>query len=136
MRDKLIELIKSRRDPCDIGACPFTADDVRPCSLCETESLADHLISHGVTFAKDNNVPCKWIPVSERLPDTGGTYLIYGNVIWTRRWLSNFDKELGKFGSWWDYEPDGTKHERYRFIETEVTHWMPLPEPPKEGNNE
>ena len=58
MRDKLIKLIKSRRDPCDIGACPFVVDDVRPCSLCETESLADHLISHGVTFADvpDNNV--------------------------------------------------------------------------------
>lgn len=59
MRDKLIELIKSRRDPCDIGACPFTVDDVRPCSLCEAESLAEHLIANGVTFAEDNNVPCK-----------------------------------------------------------------------------
>ncbi|MBQ8737790.1 MAG: hypothetical protein IJY78_08250 [Bacteroidaceae bacterium] len=67
MKDKLIEIIKSRRDPCDIGACPFTVDDVRPCSLCEAESLADHLIAHGVTFADvtDTNVG-KWIPVSEQ----------------------------------------------------------------------
>lgn len=52
MKDKLIELIKSRRDPCDIGACPFVVDDVRPCSLCEAESLAEHLIANGVTFAE------------------------------------------------------------------------------------
>ena len=60
MRDELIELIKRRRDPCDIGACPFTVDDVRPCSLCETESRATTSYPHGVTFAEDNNVGCKY----------------------------------------------------------------------------
>ena len=30
--------------------------------------IADHLIAHGVTFAEDNNVPSKWIPVKDRLP--------------------------------------------------------------------
>ena len=77
MRDKLIELIKRRRDPCDIGACPFTVDDVRPCSLCETESLAEHLIANGVTFADapDNNVG-SWIPARGKLPEESGPYWV------------------------------------------------------------
>ena len=39
--------------------------------VCE---IADHLIANGVTFATDNNVGSKWIPVSERLPGIGGEY--------------------------------------------------------------
>ena len=56
MRDKLIELIKSRQDPCASGDCPFENDDVSPCGMCVEESLADHLIAHGVTLATDTDV--------------------------------------------------------------------------------
>lgn len=110
MIDKLIELIKSRRDPCDIGACPFTVDDVRPCSLCETESLAEHLIANGVTIQR-------WIPVSERLPDANGVYLSVDDMgIYSFR---VFDPSKRMWKAIWEDE--------------KVTHWMPLPEPPKEG---
>ena len=34
------------------------------------ESMADHLIANGVTFATDNNVGT-WIPVTDRLPEVG-----------------------------------------------------------------
>ena len=37
--------------------------------FCSIESLADHLIANGVTFATDNNVGGKWIPVTEMLPE-------------------------------------------------------------------
>lgn len=131
MKDKLIELIKSRRDPCDIGACPFTVDDVRPCSLCEVESLAEHLIANGVTFAdvSDNNVG-KWIPVSERLPEKSGKYLVcYELWGWGKlfnRWtgLCFFYDEISQFID------DGGP------VMGRITHWMPMPAPPKEGNNE
>lgn len=119
MKDKLIELIKSRRDPCDIGACPFVGDDVRPCSLCEAESLAEHLIANGVTVgdAPETNV-WKWIPVSERLPEEDEIYLISVN---------SDTKGIYSRTAWYF-----TQNEQWLAMQ-EVTHWMPMPEPPKEG---
>ena len=59
----------------------------------------------------------KWIPVTERLPEKSDEYLVY----------------CGEY--------DGVCVLNYEILETkskwrsrwkEVTHWMPLPEPPKE----
>lgn len=65
----------------------------------------------------------KWISVEDKLPEEEGGYLVY--------WLS-----------------EGFSHAWHRvsvcyFVEDrfasgslkQPTHWMPLPEPPKEGNN-
>lgn len=55
----------------------------------------------------------RWIPVTERLPDVGIEVLIYS-------------------------EDDGVCVDYYggdSFGYYEVTHWMPLPEPPKEDDN-
>ena len=74
----------------------------------------------------------EWISVEDRLPEESGLYITFGCTAVPVRWLHNFDKDMGKFGVWWDYDTDGKKHPRYRFIEAEdITHWMPLPEPPK-----
>lgn len=70
--------------------------------------------------ALDNQVSSsKWIPVSERLPEAGDYVLVCD----TREdWYG-----LWEFSgaAWYDasYKPWGID---------EVTHWMPLPEPPKE----
>lgn len=40
------------------------------------EAVADYLIDNGVTFATDNNVGSKWIPVTERLPKNEKDVLI------------------------------------------------------------
>lgn len=52
MRDKLIELIGDA--PYGLRTLGQAADE-----LISVESIADFLKSHGVTFAEDNNVPCK-----------------------------------------------------------------------------
>ena len=83
--------------------------------------IAEKLISNGVTVQE-------WISVKSRLPEESGLYITFGCTAVPVRWLHNFDKDMGKFGVWWDYDTDGKKHPRYRFIEAEdITHWMPLP---------
>jgi hypothetical protein len=109
MREKLIELL---------------ADS----EYLSYEAKADHLIANGVviskkeTVATDNN---KWIPVTERLPTPyipvlvckqhlGGQqqFIIVDHIVIgygeTKIWM-------GDIGTW----------------KNEVTHWMPLPQPPK-----
>ena len=62
------------------------------------------------------NVPEQWIPVTERLPEKEGDYLIYVTVPFTG----------SKFITVMHYEKDA-----YIPIWLDTTHWMPLPQPPK-----
>lgn len=95
---------------------------------------ADHLLANGVTFAKDTDVPSKWISVEDGLPETipcgaGTSYseavnvLTSGRKVLTAIWNGT---EFIADAEFW--EAEGEK----------VTHWapvpLPLPEPPK--NNE
>ena len=74
----------------------------------------------------------EWISVEDRLPEESGLYITFGCTAVPVRLPHNFDKDMGKFGVWWDYDTDGKKHPRYRFIEAEdITHWMPMPQLPK-----
>lgn len=63
----------------------------------------------------------EWISVKDRLPAVGEKVLT----------LSKFghisDRYLHEYGGGLIFSPDGLKPGR------DVTHWMPLPEPPKEG---
>ena len=75
------------------------------------EAKADHLIANGVTIAK-------WIPVTERLPED------------EKKVLCILDDGFFCILEWksWDWLWDDG-HNVY--AEKDVTHWMPLPEPPK-----
>jgi hypothetical protein len=94
----------------------------------DMRKVADHLIANGVTIAtdiivgdkvspndKDINVPISWISVTERLPEKGGSYLVFSSksktVFTAHYWL----------GDRWANRANG------QFI----THWMPLPKPPE-----
>lgn len=68
--------------------------------------------------AEDEKWMPKWIPVTERLPEKSGSYLVYvyGEVTEMDCWR----------GKWHMLGDDYTKA---------VTHWMPLPKPPKEESN-
>ena len=60
----------------------------------------------------------RWIPVSERLPDHKQSVLAVAN-----REVTNTYYDVN-FRKW-------SKSKYYWFPEGEVTHWMPLPEPPE-----
>lgn len=120
MRDKLIALINENR------ACP--EEDGYPCEKCVYDTspscfvdrLADVLIANGVTLQQ-------WIPVSERLPEKSGKYLVryelwgWGKLFSQWTGLCFFYDEISQFID------DGGP------VMGRITHWMPLPEAPKEG---
>lgn len=80
-----------------------------------SEFLADYLISNGVTFQQ-------WIPVTERLPEEGDRCLC--NVK-SFAFPGSFYRTILRYSKVGFH--DGCVYEEG------VTHWMPLPEPPKEG---
>ena len=78
-----------------------------------TEHLAEHLIAHGVTVQE-------WVDVKDRLPEESGMYIVTANdghaqrvsfVQWQKK---NRMWNLTGARSYW-----------------RVTHWMPMPQPPK-----
>ena len=123
IRKKLMELIgQVQDDGCDYTEC-FSQWD-RPKHV-DNSVLADHLIANGVTFATDNNVGDKWIPVTERLPDT------YRLVLAVCKSGKIFVGEYVDLG-WRTLWRIKTARDSTKEITQIVTHWMPLPEPPKE----
>ena len=117
VREKLVELLT------EFYGCDPMYYDV------DALAIAQHLIAHGVTVQE-------WISVDDRLPEESGLYITFGCTAVPVRLPHNFDKDMGKFGVWWDYDTDGKKHPRYRFIEAEdITHWMPLPSTEGLGGN-
>lgn len=68
----------------------------------------------------------KWISVKEGLPQEGITVFVYSKE------YSNDDPVLAYFedGEWIDI--DFEESPDFAIIKDPVTHWMPLPEPPKD----
>ena len=109
VREKLVELLK---EVVAIQECGF--GDPRP----TYETVASYLMSHGVTVQE-------WIPVTDRLPEEGEYVLCslkgfnYGGNIQVCKFVP-----ADKF-------KDKPYFEHFRNGFPSVTHWMPLPHPPK-----
>ena len=78
----------------------------------------------------------RWIPVLERLPEKDGDYLAYVCLDDNEPFFGifPFDSNVPGFGYWDEYYDPvtyGWAGSDFVVIK-EVTHWMPLPTPPKE----
>lgn len=77
------------------------------------EDVADHLISNGVTVQE-------WIPVTERLPEEWTDVLVFSRFGFIE--TAVYTGAHGKWRVGWNGD----------MLEADsITHWMPLPEPPK-----
>ena len=114
VRKKLVELIESAR---------YWGSNT-------SEEIADHLIANGITVHE-------WISVKDRLPEEDGSYLVTTNSFGDRqsvklRWFAKDGENVdahdlaGQKDVWYLYDIECG----YVSIDS-VTHWMPLPEPPK-----
>ena len=110
VREKLAEIVCNvmESDGC-IGHCNHP-----PCF--EVERVVNALIANGVTVQE-------WIPVTERLPEIGRKCLIANREIVVRGWL----RPDGVWKTGVSSDEIWSKFSLYP-----PTHWMPLPEQPKE----
>ena len=120
VREKLVELLNEAFFDYNHGK----GDSYIP------KNFADHLVSNGVTVQE-------WISVKDRLPENDGSYLVtlnsfggrkYINVRWFAKDGEAVDEyELAGQENVWYYHDS-----EWGYISIDsVTHWMPLPQPPK-----
>lgn len=110
-KDKLIELIYE--------GLHLKEDIV---SAGRIEQTADHLIANGVTVQQ-------WIPVSERLPERAGmaVLVVAENTFGQKYVVKAFTDYTGRNG----FLTNEKEYDSIWDTAWKVTHWMPLPEPPK-----
>ena len=100
----------------------------------ERNFLADKLISNGITVQE-------WIPVTERLPNEHKS--LFSHYKGTNKWVDGMfmtisdpvivfaEYENGKRIVKTAYTVDGVWKIKDIFHPCRVTHWMPIPQPPK-----
>ena len=108
------------------GSCPDrrygVCGVIRRIDCCAAMYLAEHLIASGTTVQH-------WVPVTDRLPDLvpcdAGTAYSEAVIVWT-------DNKKAMIAVW-----DGTDFlcpaDYWEAWGEKITHWMPLPQPPKEA---
>ena len=90
---------------------------------------ADHLIANGVTFAKDTDVPSKWISVEDDKPKT--KKVIDGEVYYRNVVVLTDEEIIPEKIAYYDEDFDVWFQPLDILPLRNVTHWMPLPEPPR-----
>lgn len=101
----------------------FYTNGARLIPTFRVKQMMEHYLRKAVT---DKNVGCKWIPVTERLPEEEGWYLVYTTP---NREHKSINKAMFCKGyAWSNGEPYWRGAGGHW---ANVTHWMPLPEPPK-----
>lgn len=122
MKEKLIEILKQAEEATPCALDPGVDCKGKRCVDCVREASADRLIASGVVVSKMETTT-RWIPVTERLPEKSGSYLVCSDreAVYETRFYPKKHFQNGYIR-----EAGFTKRGK-----TIITHWMPLPEPPK-----
>ena len=120
---------------CAEGECKDCAmhEDKQRCQenlLDKAADLIERLTAENAALREKH----RWIPVTERMPERNGKYIVscddsmcsYGEGIW---YSSGVVVAAEYYDGEWTWNEGGTEYS----LEDIVTHWMPLPEAPEEG---
>lgn len=128
VREKLVELLAGC--PCEsdcegmVGSCPHrkngNCNEIFKLSYCAVSKLAQHLITHGVTVQE-------WISVDERLPEND--VMVIGFTPCDGFMFVGYYHEEPKYD--WKVWRIVTAMRSTKVMKKKVTHWTPLPQPPK-----
>ena len=113
VREKLVELIEQS------GAC-FDCFPVAGYEKDEIEKIASHLVAHGVTVQE-------WISVDDRLPEND--VMVIGYTPCDGFMFVGYYHEEPKYD--WKVWRIITAMRSTKVMKKRVTHWLPLPQPPK-----
>lgn len=137
VREKLVELLGDYSGDCAKPGRCHECEYYHLGNDCVTHALADYMIAKGVTFAdrlEEKQATSDWMPVAEP-PKTSGRYLVLfedGHCI-DAEYDQQEDGEwqFGLWHSWFDQHDIGLFYHEWISYDG-ITHWMPLPAPPKE----
>ena len=113
VREKLVKIV------CDVMETDGCICHCNHPPCFEVERVVNALIANGVTVQE-------WIPVDDRLPEVGG----YVVCIAKRNPFSRFMPMIARI------EKNGWVNPMTEQYISEVTHWMPMPEPPEREKTE
>ena len=109
VREKLVELLLQEDDICERGEC----ENCFANGSCYYYRVADRLIANGITVQE-------WVSVKERLPQEKVNCIVH----YKHAYCDNDD--------YWAIGMCFYDGEKFRVDPAyKVTHWMPLPQPPK-----
>ena len=108
VREKLVEIVKKAA----YSSLPSNTEDFH------LNMFVTNLLAHGVTVQE-------WISVDDELPEVGG----YVVCIAKRNPFSRFMPMVARI------EKNGWANPITEQYISEVTHWMPLPQPPEEADH-
>ena len=111
------------------SGCQHHAWDDPDCAMRQTRRLIwSHMLAAAPQLpgSEPAAVPGAWIPVSERLPEPN-KFVLVSNGVWVGQGLYDDSEHLESDEHWQD------EHREFiNVLHYPVTHWMPLPNPPKE----
>lgn len=124
-------------------AIPHVCECCIGCELEKKNGGCDNAFVISPKRAMQYLIKPRWIPVTERLPDENGKYLTVFtlNTIPPRPVIevSCYAKDLYKIDKY-DFHDKKRKHGFYQydsecgyFEMSDISHWMPIPEPPRDG---
>lgn len=120
---RLRNVVGTRDEKCE--GCHYEEDF--PCCVDCLDKMHREAADAIEALSKMENTTPKWIPVTERLPETLHKVLVTLKSI-RRPGAVYLNFATCENGTW--YEDNGS--EPFRIASDRVTHWMPLPEPQKE----